>query len=313
MSNPLDPITQAIDAADFEQARNLLRVELVERPTAEAFYLASLVVETAAQRRLFLEKALALNPSFPAAVEAIRKLRDAMPNNAVPPAPAAHLPTTQVRGSAPNMATPPAFQPPMPSDDAAPTTTAPTPTTSVPRVSRGHKVSSSGAALALISFFLPWALWSCTANVEPGPVSGYSLAAFVAGLSVEGYSRGEQSIGSVLFGSAPLFGGVIIALYIMYLALRAWRGREISVVRDGIMVIAIGALALVGVLYVVVDFAQGKSIRFLLGQNIGDSGGVLQSQYGLYTTFGGHLAIIAGGWLNWRDITKSRRNRKQGQ
>lgn len=62
MATVLEQVEQAIKRGDSEQARELLRDELVSNPTAEAYYLASLVAFDEDQQRDFLEKALAIYP-----------------------------------------------------------------------------------------------------------------------------------------------------------------------------------------------------------------------------------------------------------
>jgi len=73
MANLLSEIEKAIDNFDFEFARNKLREELRERPSADAYYLASVIAEGDTQRKFFLEKALSIDPFHPKVLTALGK------------------------------------------------------------------------------------------------------------------------------------------------------------------------------------------------------------------------------------------------
>ncbi len=62
MATVIEQAEQAIKQGNRKQARELLHEELASNPTAEAYYLASLVALDADQQRDFLEKALAIYP-----------------------------------------------------------------------------------------------------------------------------------------------------------------------------------------------------------------------------------------------------------
>ncbi len=83
-------IWQAIDAGDTDGARGLLRQALAS-PTAETYYLASLVASHDQQRIEFLEKALDLNPNYRPAMEAMGRasapLQGGQPASTETPAP----------------------------------------------------------------------------------------------------------------------------------------------------------------------------------------------------------------------------------
>ncbi len=74
MATVLEQIEQAIKRGDAEQARELLRDELLSNPTAEAYYLASLVAFDEEQQREFLEKALAIYPFHKKAYSLLRNI-----------------------------------------------------------------------------------------------------------------------------------------------------------------------------------------------------------------------------------------------
>ena len=67
MADRLAEIQRAIDSFRMEEARALAQEEIDENPSAAAFYLASLAALNHGQRVEFLEKALELDPDFPAA------------------------------------------------------------------------------------------------------------------------------------------------------------------------------------------------------------------------------------------------------
>lgn len=75
MATVLEQVEKAINRGDAEQAHELLRDELLSNPTAEAYYLASLVAFDEAQQREFLEKALAIYPFHKKAYVQLETLR----------------------------------------------------------------------------------------------------------------------------------------------------------------------------------------------------------------------------------------------
>lgn len=62
MATVLEQVEKTIERGETEQAREVLREELLSNPTAEAYYLASLVAFDEDQQREMLEKALAIYP-----------------------------------------------------------------------------------------------------------------------------------------------------------------------------------------------------------------------------------------------------------
>lgn len=67
-------IEELIDQHNLTQARDLLRDELRNNPSAETYYLASQVAVVHAQRRHFLEKAIELDPFHKEAHQALQEL-----------------------------------------------------------------------------------------------------------------------------------------------------------------------------------------------------------------------------------------------
>lgn len=75
MHNSHAEIRAAIATNDLERARELLRQALRESPDAELYYLASQVAVSEAQKREFLDKALALDPFHAQARLALERLK----------------------------------------------------------------------------------------------------------------------------------------------------------------------------------------------------------------------------------------------
>jgi len=92
MTDRLSDIRTAIDGFDVERARALLREELRESPSAEAYYLASQVALNDEQRKKFLQEALALDPFHEKAAAALEKSKNG-PRPAAPTGPSPYAGT----------------------------------------------------------------------------------------------------------------------------------------------------------------------------------------------------------------------------
>ena len=156
---------------------------------------------------------------------------------------------------------------------------------SVGNLSNGHKVSSLGAGVAVLCFFLPWVMVSC-GNQPIASFSGWQLA---AGTSVGSGFGASQLPGTPILFLALLAGAVVLAL--AYLALR--RGRLTRL--DGFGPIGLGSLTLL------VLFAQFNTMQGEMGQQ----GVTATTQYGLWGTVLGYLAVVAGGIMNVRQPTQT--------
>lgn len=78
-------ITALIKAGDLDQALTLLRTELREHPTADAWFLAAIYVASSRERRIaFLEKALELDPLHERAWRALEKVQGKSQNRVEP-------------------------------------------------------------------------------------------------------------------------------------------------------------------------------------------------------------------------------------
>ena len=81
MSGQLTEIKQAIDSFELEKARNLLRGELQNNPSADVFYLAAQAALNESQRLHFLEKAVNLDPFHEKATLELSKRKPSSPTN----------------------------------------------------------------------------------------------------------------------------------------------------------------------------------------------------------------------------------------
>lgn len=73
MNGLVSEIKVAIDSFDMEHARELLREALKQNPSADIYYLASLVTVNEEQKTSFLEKAVELDPFHKEAYEELQK------------------------------------------------------------------------------------------------------------------------------------------------------------------------------------------------------------------------------------------------
>ncbi len=151
------------------------------------------------------------------------------------------------------------------------------------KLSRGYKVGSGGAAVAILCFFLPWVLVSC--GGEPVRVSGWELATG----TTPGGGYGAQASGDPL-----LFLVLAAGLGVLALAYRAYeRGRATQA--DGYGLIGLGALPLAILLY-----------RFSgLREQAASYGFVVEYQPGFWGVVGGYLVVIVGGILDLVELSKA--------
>jgi len=150
------------------------------------------------------------------------------------------------------------------------------------KLSRGYKVSSSGAGLAVLCFFLPWIRVSCAG--QSVTLSGWELA---AGTTVRSGFGAQQVPGEPILFLVLLAGLGVLAL--AYFALQRGYLTEL----DGLGVIGLGALPLL------VLFIQFSGTRAQAAQQ----GFVVEYQYGLWGVILGYIAVIVGGVMNMRDQT----------
>jgi hypothetical protein len=148
------------------------------------------------------------------------------------------------------------------------------------KLSRGYKVSSSGAGLAVLCFFLPWIRVSCAG--QSVDLSGWQLA---AGTTV-GSGFGAQRVpGEPILFLVLLAGLGVLAL--AYFSLQRGYLTEL----DGLGVIGLGALPLL-VLFIKFSGTHEQPPQL---------GFVVEYRYGLWGVILGYIAVIVGGVMNMRD------------
>lgn len=149
------------------------------------------------------------------------------------------------------------------------------------RLSKGYKVSSSGAGVAVLCFFLPWIRVSCGGQ-SVATLSGWELA---AGTTVGAGFSAQQVPGEPILFLVLLAGLGVLAL--AYFSLQ--RGYLTKL--DGLGPIGLGVLALL------VLFIQFSGAR----ERAAQQGFVVEYQYGFWGVVLGYIATIVGGVMNMRD------------
>jgi len=140
----------------------------------------------------------------------------------------------------------------------------------IEKSSKGHKVGSSGAALAILCFFLPWILFSCGGQTVK--MSGMELAS------------GNQQVE----GKPILFLVLLAGFGVLYLAYTAYKRGSLAPTPDGYGLIALGALPLL-ILFIQFSGASDQAAQ---------QGVYVEYQVGLWGVVIGYLAVIFGGYLN---------------
>lgn len=151
----------------------------------------------------------------------------------------------------------------------------------ITKTSKGHRIGSSGAALAILCFFMPWLLVSC--GGQTAKVSGWDLA---AGTTV-GVGFSAQQIP----GKPILFLVLLAALGVIVLAYLAYKRGALKPKMDGYGLIGLGALAL---LILFISFSGAK-------EQGAQQGIYVDFEFGLWGAVLGYLATIVGGVLNLRE------------
>ena len=150
----------------------------------------------------------------------------------------------------------------------------------IEKSSKGHKVGSSGAALAILCFFMPWMLVSC--GNQSAKVNGWALSA--------GTTVGSGFYAQQIPGKPILFLVLLAALGILYVAYLAYKRGSLAQV-DSYGLIALGAVPL---LILLIQFSGVKD-------QAAQQGVYIEYQFGLWGTVIGCLAAIAGGALNLKE------------
>lgn len=151
----------------------------------------------------------------------------------------------------------------------------------IEKSSKGHKVGSSGAALAILCFFMPWMLVSC--GGQTAKISGWQLAA--------GTTIGSGFSAQQMEGKPILFLALLAAFGVIYLAYSAYKLGSLTPTMDGYGLIALGVLPL---LILFISFSGVKD-------QAAQQGVYVEFQFGLWGAVLGYIAAIAGGVLNLRE------------
>ena len=147
--------------------------------------------------------------------------------------------------------------------------------------SKGHKVSASGALVAILCFFLPWVLASCGGEIVK--LNGWDLAA--------GTTVGQGFYTQPVEGTPSLFLVLLAAFGILYIAYSAFKRGALLPLTDGYILIGLGVLPLL------ILFFTFSGLKDQAAQQ----GVFVEYQYGLRGVIIGYIASIAGGVLNLRE------------
>ena len=153
------------------------------------------------------------------------------------------------------------------------------------RISKGYKVSLSGAILTIFCFFMPWFL--VFYGMRPiAEMSGWELAA--------GIAVGRGYLIQEILGRPILLLVLLASIVILLLAYLAYRRGEIKPL-DRYGLIGLGVLSL---LILFIQFSK------LINQAV-QEGLYFESQFGFWGIVFGYTAVIIGGILNFEELTKS--------
>ncbi len=151
------------------------------------------------------------------------------------------------------------------------------------RTSKGYKVASPGAVIAILCFFLPWMFVSCAGSVGAS-FSGMELA---FGKQTEVMAGMVQRIP----GEPLILLALLAAIAVLALAGLAIRRDKLTQL-DGIGIIGLGSGALVLLII------QGLMYSDQLQRSGGAQFVQLSPEIGLIGVLAGYLAVIIGGILN---------------
>ena len=144
-------------------------------------------------------------------------------------------------------------------------------------LSRGHRIASPAATIAIVCFFFPWILVSC-GNQPALSLSGWQLA---AGFTLNLGFYAERIPGEGILFVVLIAGLAVLAM--TYLALR----RRTATKLESYSLVGLGALPLVVLLLELV----GRSDTIQVGVTV-------KPQVGLWGLVLGYIAVIIGGVLN---------------
>ena len=143
-------------------------------------------------------------------------------------------------------------------------------------MTKGYKLSSSGAALAVLFFFLPWVSLSC---------NGQQIASFTGWQLANGASLGRDM--QTLVGDRWLFLVLFAGIGVLVLAYLAYKRQYLTPI-DGIGLIAFGLVPLLTLFW-----------RYVAAINNKEFAGVgIDPRLGVWGTIIGYACVIVGGYMN---------------
>ena len=146
----------------------------------------------------------------------------------------------------------------------------------------GHIISGSGALLAIISFFIPWLLISCSGQ-ELARMSGWQLAVGLEGMQDTGLDSGSPILLALL-----ILAVVVLALVIVVL-IRGRLGKW-----EGIVILACGVIAAaILTIYLLANQPSQSDMEFAAIE--------IKPMAGLFMSYISYVAIIVGGVLCLRE------------
>jgi len=148
----------------------------------------------------------------------------------------------------------------------------------------GHKISFSGALLAIISFFLPWVMVSCNGQTL-AEMSGWQLS--VGSVDMQALGTSDVGQGSpILF--VVLFAAILVIGLIVFIFFKGRIGKVDAPVLIGLSAVAM----LVLVVYLISSSSDIQG---------GEYGIEVKPMIGLFTIFIGYLAVLVGGVFCFRE------------
>jgi len=151
----------------------------------------------------------------------------------------------------------------------------------IQKISKGYKVGSSGAALAILCFFMPWILVSC--GGQSAKVSGWDLAS--------GTVVGSGFAAQQIEGKPIVFLVLLAAIGVLALAYFAFKRGSLTPAMDGYGLIVLSAVPL---LILFIQFSSAKD-------QAAQQGIYIEYEIGLWGVVIGYIAAIVGGVLNLRE------------
>ena len=175
------------------------------------------------------------------------------------------------------------------------------------RISTGYKISTSGAIVVIIFFFMPWvhiSLFDIGLGLNGWKfAAGYAMDDILGDLNVSGFANllGVEAVGK-LPGEPIIFIILIAAVLVLPLFFFSYQRNTTNLIPDGIGVIVLGIIPLLMLLFFYSNMKDLSSQLSFLGISS------VKVQLGLWGTILGHVAITIGGILNLLEASNSSKN-----